>query len=260
MLPTHHPSLQFFGIHIGVQVAFIAAMLPFLIMTAKLLAALLRNLTGDPSAEAALEQATAPPRASDVGYGARPARPERPSPSRAPDARPPAADGSDVVAVPVREQPAAGTRTGPRPDAQPQATFTATEEGDVWHATVRALVLAEAITALVRELALQSQLIARDGKHWMLRVESASLNLPNSRERLRVALETAGHADMLSVEVGTVSDSPARRNAAAAAARQRKAEEIVTNDPFVQEMMRDFGAKIVPGTLKVRPLQNGTPA
>jgi hypothetical protein len=74
LLPTHHPSLQFFGIHIGVQVAFIAAMLPFLIMTAKLLAALLRNLTGDPSAEAALEQATAPPRASDVGYGARPAR------------------------------------------------------------------------------------------------------------------------------------------------------------------------------------------
>ena len=178
-------------------------------------------------------------------------------PVRAPAAAPASAD---VMAMPVREQPQPGARTGLRPDALPPATFTATEEGDVWHATVRVLVRAEAVTALVRELALQSQLVARDSKHWMLRVESASLNLPNSRERLRAALEAAGHADMLSVEVGTVTDSPARRNAAAAAARQRKAEEIVTSDPFVQEMMRDFGAKIVPGTLKVRPLQDSAPA
>lgn len=160
----------------------------------------------------------------------------------------------------VRQQPLAGARTGPRTDGTPNATYTATEEGEVWFTTVRSLVRAEAISALVRELALQSQLVARDGKHWMLRVESASLNQPNSRERLRAALEAAGHADMLSVEVGTVIDSPSRRNAAAAAARQRKAEEIVTNDPFVQEMMRDFGAKIVPGSLKVRPLPDSTPA
>jgi len=47
-----------------------------------------------------------------------------------------------------------------------------------------------------------------------------------------------------------VTDSPARRNAAAAAEKQRAAEEIILNDPFVQEMMRDFGAKIVPGSIK----------
>jgi DNA polymerase-3 subunit gamma/tau len=171
------------------------------------------------------------------------------------------AESADVMAVPVRQQPLAGARTGPRADVGLPTTFTPTDEGEVWFTTVRSLVRAEAITALVRELALQSQLVARDGKHWMLRLESASLNTPNSRERLRAALEAAGHADMLSVEVGTVVDSPARRNAAAAAARQRKAEEIVTSDPFVQEMMRDFGAKIVPGTLKVRPLQDsGAPA
>ncbi|WPB58737.1 DNA polymerase III subunit gamma/tau [Xylophilus sp. GOD-11R] len=167
------------------------------------------------------------------------------------------AEASDVLSVPVRQQPLAGPRTGPRADvAAPAATFTPTAEGEAWYDTVRALVRAEAITALVRELALQSQLLARDGAHWMLRVESASLNTPNTRERLRAALAAGGHADMLSIEVGTVVDSPARRNAAAAAARQRQAEEIVTNDPFVQEMMRDFGAKIVPGSLKVRPLQD----
>ena len=36
-------------------------------------------------------------------------------------------------------------------------------------------------------------------------------------ERLRSALEAAGHATQISVEVGRVIDSPARRNAAAAA-------------------------------------------
>ena len=47
-----------------------------------------------------------------------------------------------------------------------------------------------------------------------------------------------------------MTDSPARRNAAAAAERQRAAEEIILSDPFVQDMMRDFGAKIVPGSIK----------
>jgi DNA polymerase III subunit gamma/tau len=134
------------------------------------------------------------------------------------------------------------------------AALVPTEEGGFWHATVADLVAREAVTALVRELALQSQLVARDEGHWMLRVERESLNQPASRERLRSALATAGHAVNLSVEVGPVSDSPARRNAAAAAEKVRAAEEIIRGDPFFQDMMRDFGAKIVPGSIK--PVQN----
>jgi DNA polymerase-3 subunit gamma/tau len=125
-----------------------------------------------------------------------------------------------------------------------------TEEGDVWHATVQQLIAQDAITALVRELALQSQLMARDEGHWLLRVERESLNQPQARERLRAALEAAGHARQISVELGVVSDSPARRNAQAASARQRAAEDIVHNDPYVQQLVRDFGAKIVPGSIK----------
>jgi DNA polymerase-3 subunit gamma/tau len=52
------------------------------------------------------------------------------------------------------------------------------------------------------------------------------------------------------VEVGRVSDSPARRNAAAAAEKQLAAEKIILEDSFVQTMMRDYGAKIVPGSIK----------
>ncbi|MEJ6022985.1 DNA polymerase III subunit gamma/tau [Ramlibacter sp. PS4R-6] len=153
--------------------------------------------------------------------------------------------GSDVMGVPVRVQ-AEPTRETPAP----ATAYTPTPEGDFWHGLVQELIAREAVTALVRELALQSQLVARDEGHWMLRVERESLNQGASRERLQAALKAAGHDVRLGVEVGAVTDSPARRNNAAAAARQKAAEDIILNDPFVQDLMRDFGARIVPGSIK----------
>ena len=176
---------------------------------------------------------------------------------RPPETASQAPEAPEVVTIPVRETPEPGARLQPTPHASlhsapvpVSARYTPTEEGDVWHATVQQLVADEVITALVRELALQSQLVARDGAHWLLRVERESLNQPTARERLRAALEAAGHASQISVEVGVVIDSPARRNAAAAAERQRRAEDIVNNDPYVQSLVRDYGAKIVPGSIK----------
>ncbi|WP_024536907.1 DNA polymerase III subunit gamma/tau [Comamonas badia] len=131
------------------------------------------------------------------------------------------------------------------------AQWSPTEEGAFWHALVQELVGQQKISALTRELALQSQLVARDGKHWHLRVDNASLNQATVRERLCTALQDAGQADAISVEMGQVSDSPARRNAQAAAAQQAQAEAIVRNDPQVQQLMRDFGAKIVPGSVRL---------
>jgi DNA polymerase-3 subunit gamma/tau len=167
--------------------------------------------------------------------------PQRTAPQR------PGADSrgdAQVVGVPVRVQPESPREAA---SARPSAPLVLTDEGDFWFATVQQLVAQQAIAALVRELALQSQLVARDTGHWMLRVERESLNQPASRERLRGALAAAGHDVNLSVEVGAVTDSPARRNAAAAAERQRAAEEIILNDPFVQATRHDFptGWKII---------------
>ena len=143
-------------------------------------------------------------------------------------------------------------RVPPEPlrETSAPAPVVPTEEGDFWFTLVQRLVAEEAITALVRELALQSQLMARDVGHWMLRVERESLNQPASRERLRNALKAAGHEVELGVEVGAVHDSPARRLNQAAAERQAAAEQIILGDAFVQQMMRDFGARIVPGSIK----------
>jgi DNA polymerase-3 subunit gamma/tau len=155
---------------------------------------------------------------------------------------------TNIEAIPVRVQADSRVEAATTPVS---LTLLPTEDGTFWHTLVKQLVDQEAISALVRELALQSQLVARDTDQWLLRVERESLNQPGTRDRLATALLGAGHAVRLVVEVGRVGDSPARRSAAAAAERQLAAEKIIFDDPFVQTMMRDFGAKIVPGSIKL---------
>jgi DNA polymerase III subunit gamma/tau len=153
--------------------------------------------------------------------------------------------------VPMRVQPPPGARDTPRDGAKaPAAPIPPSEEGDFWFATVTQLIAAESIAALTRELALQSQLVARDTDQWLLRIERESLNQPSSREKLIAALAAIGHEVKLAIEVGGVVDSPARRNKAAADERQRIAEEAIRSDPEIQALMRDFDARIVPGSLK----------
>ena len=150
----------------------------------------------------------------------------------------------EVKTLAVREASEPSQRAAPR-------TVVLSEEGHFWTETVRALIAAESINALVRELALQSQLIARDTDQWQLRIESESLNQGPARERLQTALQSLGHSVKLVVEIGKVTDSPAMRNAAALAEKQRAAEDLIQSDPLVQNMIQEFGAKIVPGSIKL---------
>jgi DNA polymerase-3 subunit gamma/tau len=156
----------------------------------------------------------------------------------------------EIAAIQVRVQ--ADSVRDKMTQAVPDA-IEVSPEGDFWYTTVQALIAAEAINAMARELALQSQLVARDSDEWLLRVERESLNQSGGRDRLTAALTAAGHPVRLAIEVGRVTDSPAKRNAAAAAQAQLTAEKIVFDDPFVQTMMREFAAKIVPGSIK--PIQ-----
>ncbi|MDO8346152.1 MAG: DNA polymerase III subunit gamma/tau [Cellvibrio sp.] len=184
-----------------------------------------------------------------------------------------ASEATKFVAIPVRTQPTPSERTEQRTEragvnsALVPAELVPTQEGDFWYAQVQQLMAADAITALVRELALQSQLVARslsnnahgdsDGKpadEWLLRIERESLNQTSSRDKLQVALSSLGHSVRLGVEIGPASDTVAKRMAAAAAEKQRMAQDIITQDAYVQQLIRDYGAKIVPGSIKVTAL------
>ena len=174
-----------------------------------------------------------------------------------PTTSPVTAPAPPVPAVPVPSpNPRPSERLDPRRaviGAVESSEVASTGDAEFWLQTVQSLIQAEAVTALVRELALQSQLVAREPGRWLLRVERESLTQGGSLDRLGAALQAQGHAIKLALEVGAVTDSPARRMAAAATHRQREAEQQFLDDPFVQKMMHDFGGKIVPGTLKVLP-------
>ena len=159
------------------------------------------------------------------------------------------APGPELRSLPVREAgPSAASRTEVL--KRPETPLQPTPEGDFWAEVVAQLQASEAITALVRELALQSQLLVREEGVWRLRVASESLNMASTRERLQAALQAAGHGVRLQVELGEVSDSPAKRQAQAAAAKLQAAEDLIHNDPLVQSLRRDWGARIVPGSIQ----------
>jgi DNA polymerase-3 subunit gamma/tau len=129
--------------------------------------------------------------------------------------------------------------------------------GELWATVVQDLLAGERVVALARELAVQSQLVEQDGSVWTLRVESQALQHAGASDQLLQALRTVGSQspERLRVEVGEVTDSHAKRLAQQRALAQQQAEQIIANDPFVQQMIDQWGGRIVAGS--VRPWTHG---
>ena len=84
-----------------------------------------------------------------------------------------------------------------------------------------------------------------------LRVPFETLLSAGSVEKLAAALtEEFGRAIKVSSEIGTVSYTAHAQTVAEQATRQKNAEDSMHSDPFVQTLMREFGAIIVPGSIK----------
>ena len=128
--------------------------------------------------------------------------------------------------------------------------------GERWAAIVAMLEQRQLVTALARELALQSELVEQqDGAAplWRLRVERESLRTTALCDKLQSALAEALGINTLRLEVlaGAARDTPAKRTAAEKQRRQQEAEQIIHDDPLVQEMLAQFKtARIVPGSIK----------
>jgi DNA polymerase-3 subunit gamma/tau len=131
-----------------------------------------------------------------------------------------------------------------------------TELGQRWASIVAALIQSGSIAALVRELAMQAECIgetAEEGRaQWRLRVEREALRASPLRDKLQAAVSAAqGRAIELELVDGVALDSPALREAAARALAQQQAEQTMTSDPVVRELMTQFKtARIVPGSIK----------
>jgi len=122
--------------------------------------------------------------------------------------------------------------------------------GTLWFELIRQLMAQEQINALPRELALQSQLVEQTDGLWRLCLEKESLNTPNAREKLQMVVQAAGHAVRLEWIAGPVVDTPAKRLGVLAAEKMQAAQNLIGQDPLVQNMINNYGAKIVPGSLQ----------
>jgi DNA polymerase-3 subunit gamma/tau len=183
--------------------------------------------------------------------------PARSAPLRA--AAPPALSlptAPTVAAVRSGPPPAIAAAARAAAPGAPAAAAVPPELGERWAGLVQRLCEQGQLTALVRELALQSGLRAIDDSatppRWQLVVERESLRVPQLRDKLAAVLAAElGHALALDLEAGVPDDSPARREADARQRRQAAAEETIRNDPVVRELMTQFkSARIVPGSIK----------
>jgi len=120
-----------------------------------------------------------------------------------------------------------------------------------WPALVQRLALP---AGLPRALAQQSELRAVDGDRWLLRVPNAQLTRAGALDKLQAAVRAALGRDItLHTETGVVTDSLSQRETRAQQQAQAQAEAAIHADTLVQQLMRDLGAQIVPGSIKPLP-------
>ncbi len=179
-------------------------------------------------------------------------RPARPQPLRA--AAPPAIVVKTSPPVRAESTAPSASPDSPAPPATPASPVGDVDPalGDRWQALVAQLIDGGVISTLTRELAWQAGLERIDGARWTLRVERDTLRAPALVERLAAGLaDLLGTALTLELLAGAPADSPALREAADRARRQRQAEQRVDADPLVRELLSSFqGAMIVPGSIK----------
>ncbi len=108
------------------------------------------------------------------------------------------------------------------------------------------------LSGMAAQLARQSEWVAVSGRAITLRVASKALAEGAHADRLRAVLtEYFGFVVQVHFEIGAGQGQSAHAvDLAAQAARQQAAEHSVTIDPFVQALMKDFGAQVVPGSIR----------
>ena len=108
------------------------------------------------------------------------------------------------------------------------------------------------LSGMAAQLARQSEWVAVSGRAITLRVASKALAVGAHADRLRAVLtEYFGFVVQVHVEIGAAQGQSAHAvDLAAQAARQQAAERSVTSDPFVQALVKDFGAHVVPGSIR----------
>jgi DNA polymerase-3 subunit gamma/tau len=153
--------------------------------------------------------------------------------------------------------PAAAPVAIPRQAAKPSEPYVITPVPELgWDGNWPALAASLPLRGVSQQLALQTQLVEcrAVGDAWTikLKVPVDTLRASGNTEKLAAALQEhfAGKRVNLDIEIGPVWYTASAEAQAAREERQRQAEHTVHTDPFVQMLVREFGAMVVPGSVR----------
>ena len=166
-------------------------------------------------------------------------------------AKPKAAASANTSPPWEDDKPAAAPATQKKTEPLAQAGTTTLEWDGNWPQLAASLPLRGAVQQLAQQTELISWQQEGNAAQFHLRVPMETLRTAANVERLAAAL--TAHFSLpvrLTSELGKVEQTANKKVQGERAERQRQAEETITNDPFVQSMMREFGATIVPGSIK----------
>jgi DNA polymerase-3 subunit gamma/tau len=143
--------------------------------------------------------------------------------------------------------PAAARSAAATDDPAPTRHGAASADID-WPALVQKLK----INGLVRELAARSELVEAAGDHFKLRVPIRTLLDAGTLDRLKAALsEHFGRTIRVSAEVGATNGPTAAHLAERERAeKQKRAADAIYADPFVRELIENFGATVDPQSIR----------
>lgn len=110
------------------------------------------------------------------------------------------------------------------------------------------------ISGMTGSIAANCTLIAVDGDHWLMHLDPAHSALFNATQQRRlndVLNQFHGRTLTLTIElIKPAQETPAQAASRRRANRQREAEESIHGDPFIQQMVQQFGAVVRSDTIE----------
>jgi DNA polymerase-3 subunit gamma/tau len=168
--------------------------------------------------------------------------------------KPRASAPANQTAAPVRSAPAASAAPAATPAAKPAAAASAATSSDRpdWHALMRQLP----IKGLVQQLAFQTEL-----QDWEDSPASVRATVVTPMPQLASEASIGRLADALTahfgkpvkvvIEKGEVEGKTvAKVDAQIHQEKRQNAEQMIAQDPFIQQLEKEFGAKVVGGSVK----------
>ncbi|QRP65218.1 DNA polymerase III subunit gamma/tau [Rhodanobacter sp. FDAARGOS 1247] len=214
-----------------------------------------RDLALAPDARTGFEMALLRMLAFRPGDGAPSARVERPASNQAAAPRPPAPAPARASAAPARavEVSAPPMAAAPAPAPAPAVPVTRDADGlPDWESLIERAGLRGPFSVLAQNAILRE----RDGQTLVLALQPAHMSMAvepmvsQMEERIGNALGERIKLRFVSQNQAAAAQTPAARAAQARSSAQAAAEQAIEDDPLVQTLKRDFGARVVPQSIK----------